>query len=333
MSAYTLYYYHGLMHGPRFWYEAVPLLVLLAGRGIDRASTLIDSFGARLHAQFLRRERRATWAPAAVAYAFVVALSLFGAHNWLIGDGRGWASDFVPPNADALKGFNGTDDRITRSLEGADINEALVLVDPCNQWWCYGSVVWRNAISLDGDLVFANNLALRNADLFAEYPDKPVYTVDYFARTLRRYGSDEAITGPESAQDAPRAGDIPRPTPVPTPTPDLIAAQRRDENRVLDLDLITDLLRRYRDANGGYPISGGVQTLCRYSNDAGCSLGSVGTVPADPDPDKTYWYESNGNTFVVYAETENPPPESACPDPIPQHLATVERLYCVSEAP
>jgi hypothetical protein len=330
MGAYVWYYYHGLMHGPRFWYEAMPLFALLAARGVDRAAEVTSEIGARLHQQFLGKERAAPWAAWAAASAFVITLSLAGAHNWLIGDGRGWTSDFVPPNADALKGFNGTDDRIIRSLDAADIDEALVLVDPCNQWWCYGSVVWRNSISLDTDLVFANNIPERNPDLFVLYPDKPVYTADYFGSTLKRYGDDELVTSPETAEDAPRAGDIPRPTPVPTPTPDTAAVLRRDEQRQRDLEAVTILLARYHDANGAYPISGGVQTLCRYPNDAGCALDDVGTLPADPNPDATYWYESNGTNFVVYAQTENAPPASSCPDPIPQHLAQVERLYCVA---
>jgi hypothetical protein len=330
MGAYVLYYYHGLMHGPRFWYEAMPLLALLGARGLDRASFLLASFGAWLHQRFLRKERQASWAPAAVTYAFVLTLALAGAHNWLIGDGRGWVSDFVPSNGAAIKGFNGTDDRIMRSLDQADVKDALVLVDPCNQWWCYGSVVWRNSVSLDGDLVFANNIPERNPELFDLYPDKQVYTVDYFARILRRFGSDEQVTGPDGAEGAPIAGDIPTPTPAPSPTPDLAAVQRRDEQRVRDLGLIQDLLGRYFAEHGAFPVSGGVQTLCRYSNDAGCSLDEVGAVPVDPDPDRTYWYQSDGVFYVVYAQTENEPPASSCPDPIPEHLASVERLYCVA---
>ena len=333
MGAYVWYYYHGLMHGPRFWYEAMPLLALLGARGVDRAAFLLASLGARLNGRLFGGERTASWAPAAAAYAFVIALSLAGAHNWLIGDGRGWTSDFVPPNADALKGFNGTDDRIIQSLDDAGITNALVLVDPCNQWWCYGSVVWRNSVSLDGDLVFANNLTERNPALFALYPDKPVYRVDYFARALRRYGSEDLVTNPEEAAGAPLAGDVPTPTPEPTPTPDTAAVLRRDEQRVRDLDLVQDLLGRYFAAHAGFPVSGGVQTLCRYPNDAGCSLDEVGTVPTDPDPDATYWYESDGVTFVVYAQTENQPPDSPCPEPIPVHLAEVERLYCVTNVP
>jgi hypothetical protein len=74
-----------------------------------------------------------------------------------------------------------------------------------------------------------------------------------------------------------------------------------------------------------------VQTLCTYPNDAGCELGEFTTVPKDPDPDGTYWYLSErGSDYTVFAQMESEPPSSECPEPVPVHLAEVERLYCVA---
>ena len=37
MAVYTLVKFNGIMHGPRFWYTAAPLLMLLSARGAEHA--------------------------------------------------------------------------------------------------------------------------------------------------------------------------------------------------------------------------------------------------------------------------------------------------------
>jgi 4-amino-4-deoxy-L-arabinose transferase-like glycosyltransferase len=332
MTAYVFYFYHGLMHGPRFWYEAMPLLALLTARGADVAAGVVAAWSRYVHAR-LGRTHGAPWAPFSLTYGVVIALVVLGGQNWLMGGGRGWFSDYVPAEAGNLKGFNGVDDRTTRRLEDAGIERGLVLVDECPQWWCFGSVVWRNNVSFDGDLVFARNLPDSNPDLFAHYPDRPVYTADYFASALRAFGSTEQIFDPPSATRAPIAGEIPRPTPEPTRTPDLQAARRRDEQRLRDLALVAEMLTRYREAHGAYPTSVNVQSLCVYPNDAGCLLEELGDpVPRDPDPGRQYSYWSrSGSAYVLFAQLEEIAPPASCPPDLPDGVDR-EGLYCLASS-
>ncbi len=320
-----------IMHGPRFWYEMVPFLMLLSARGVQCLVNFVGDaaswLGTRL--RFLRGvEARATAGLA--AYTLVAALLAYSIHGWMLGKHNGWPPiEFVPRKASELEGFNSTDDRLLELVERRDIHDALVLVKQCPHWWCYGSVFWKNDPDLDGDIVYALDLGPeKNAALIQEFPGRSVYLADYERRSMEPYAA---------AAQAP-----PSPAPAPTPAPADGSSRRseRDSRRQQDLERIREALGEYRARFGAYPSTGGgVQTLCAYVElDAGCALRKVlPGLPQDPlgDPlTNGYWYASDGERFSLFAvqEGEADAGLSSCPFYSPGSLDP--RVgYCLSGPP
>jgi hypothetical protein len=335
IGAYTIYYSPGIMHGPRYWYEATPFLLLLTARAADLAGTLLAAGAARLRARITRRDApSAEWAGLLVTYLFVGTLVVWGSYAWLRGDAKPWRIDLMPARAKDLRSFNGANDRFAKTVDAAHLHDALVLMQLCPNWQCYGSVFWMNSPTLDGNIVYARNVDSERQLLFARYPDRQVYVGDWATYTLYPYGfTPPASATPSSVPTAQRARDIappPTSTPAPTPTVDAAAAARRDASRRSDLDTLTAALKSYREKHGGYPQVNGVQTLCGYPGDVGCVLKEVlDPLPTDPRNNQSYWYTSDGASYVLFAEMEEPPGPSQCPDTIPEHLAQIPNLYCI----
>ncbi|MDP3767835.1 MAG: hypothetical protein Q8S13_07455 [Dehalococcoidia bacterium] len=111
------------------------------------------------------------------------------------------------------------------------------------------------------------------------------------------------------------------------------SGEERDLLRAADLQTIAGALEEFRDENDSYPDSGGnIQTLCAFEGtDVGCELEDVlDPLPEDPlgSPAGTgYWYQSDGDSYVIYAQRES----DAVPecDEHPMHLAVFESLLCV----
>lgn len=253
MAIWTLYEGAGVMYGPRYWYEAMPFLLLLAARGAERAGDVIagwvswlrppapapataahadraaeqprahdaaaahaalpaedaltrdaahDARAPELHTQ----EAQARIAPAhdaqsrdpraddarshasvlahAVTFGFAAVLILSSIYGWTMSQRTTWQADFVPNRAAAICCALGIDDRIPQLVDRQDLHHALVLVEPCSSFVCYGSVFWRNNPTLDGDIVYARDIPSLRDDLIAAYPGRPVFLADYNARTL-----------------------------------------------------------------------------------------------------------------------------------------------------
>jgi hypothetical protein len=192
----------GVMYGPRYWYEAMPFLMLLAARGADRAADLIASGVAAGQERRLDAEPALPWARVAV-FGFVgvlVALSLYG---WLLGQRATWQADLVPNRASAMCCVLGVDDRIPQLVQERDLHNALVLVDPCgNNFVCYGSVFWRNNPTLDGDIVYARDDADKRDEIIAAYPGRDVYLATYIGGpTLVPLGAPSSSGGTHEPQD------------------------------------------------------------------------------------------------------------------------------------
>jgi hypothetical protein len=271
--------------------------------------------------------------------AALVGGSVYG---WLLSNNDGWDAIFVPNRATSLRGFNFVDDRLVRLVNEADLDNALVLVEACPGWWCYGNVFWMNSPTLDGDIVFARDLEGRRAELFQAYPDRTVYVATYTSPSLVPFGvtAPAGASGGEQAS-APLARDIvlatpvPKSTPPPTPTPDPAALARRDDQRRQDLATIAAALQEYYARNGSYPLAVGLQSFCRYRTlDAGCKVIEVlDPLPQDPSPAGTYWYRSDGTTFTLLAKTEGPAGPSSCPEPLPAPFPDADTTYCVQGSP
>lgn len=223
LAAYTLFGGNGVMQGPRLWYEAVPFLMLLAARGgvvlAETVSAGIDAVRVRVAAERWQLDGAAGRAAVlAAAYACVIALVSASVYGWLLGRHEGWRAQNVPATASDMRGFDRVDDRMQALLEAADLEDALVLVDPCLHWECYGSVFWMNNPTLSGNIVFARNLPEDNLALFNSYPDRRVYVANYERRYLAPYGVEVAsgFTGVARSGTAPLASELAAASAVPS---------------------------------------------------------------------------------------------------------------------
>ncbi len=217
MGAWTFFEGDGVMHGPRYWYEATPFLMLLAARGAERAAELLADGAAWLGRALGGAEGRPLWAGLLIVYGLVGVLIALSVNGWLLGNQDGWNEIHVPDRAAALRGFNFADDRLVRLVEEADLDNALVLVERCPNWWCYGTVFWMNSPTLDGDVVFARDLAERREELFRAYPERAVYQGTYTDPSLTPFGATTLVGEGEEAS-APLAKELlPMATPTPTP--------------------------------------------------------------------------------------------------------------------
>lgn len=192
MAAPAFWRGEGIMHGPRYWYEATPFLILLAARGADRAVELLVQGAAWLRRRLLGRDDRAppVWAALGLTYAVVLALVGSSLYGWLLGQQASWNVPFTPARAEELRGLFGVDNRLVAALNNADLEHALVLVEDCGlgeKWYCYGSVAWLNEPTLDGDVVYARDIPTLRDEIIAAFPGRAVYIATYRITWLRPY--------------------------------------------------------------------------------------------------------------------------------------------------
>ncbi len=189
MAALILYWSHSVIHGPRYWYEMLPLLILLAARGADIAAERLAAAAGQFRRILFGVDQRPTWAGVFVVYLFVFALVGSGLYGWLLGQQEGWRGvPLMPQNATALEHFWEMDDRLAELIDEADVHNALILVDNCpDDWQCYGSVSWMNSPMLDGDIVFARDLEGQRAEVIQAFPARDVYLAAYWLPSLMPY--------------------------------------------------------------------------------------------------------------------------------------------------
>lgn len=186
MAVYVLYFFNGLMYGPRFWYEAAPLLLILTARGVTLLAGHLDAW-ARYVRRAVRGNPPAGYSlPALAVSVAVVVLTVVSSARWLRGPPAAWASDIAPGDAAQMRDFNGINTRLLDIVRSAHLDNALVLVKDCPNWQCFGNVYWLNSPFLDGRIVFARDTGNGKelAALFNRFPDRKVYLADYQAPTL-----------------------------------------------------------------------------------------------------------------------------------------------------
>ena len=131
----------------------------------------------------------------------------------------------------------------------------------------------------------------------------------------------------------------PRPTVEAQPAPATAKGTpaERDQQRKVDLLLLVDAAKKYKDDKGSLPTTEThVQSLCTYKElDQGCKFGAYtdsGDVPADPVGNGySYWYSSDGTTARFYASLEEPltGDEQPC-DTDDAELAKHANVICVT---
>jgi hypothetical protein len=322
----TMMYYpdEAIMHGPRYWYETMPFFILLMARGIVRLAEASSSAGDWL-------ARVADWRPAVsgkgaanfAVISLVTVLVGWSAWGWMFQKTDLWPQiEFTPRKIKELEGFNSTDARLLDAASDMNLHDALILVEPCPQWWCYGSVFWANNVTLDGDVVWAKRLGDENdVKLLEHYKGRKLYVADYNTGTIRPTTEESVLGGietPPPATPTPGPGETPQPVVTPTPSG---SASERDAERRQALEELRVAAEQYADEHGFYPTTDSQsQTLCVYETlDSGCHLKEfLPDLPQEPlgnSPSDGFWYWSDGASFVITAlrETGDEQP-GQCPE-------------------
>ena len=316
-TAPILYVNSAIMHGPRYWFETMPFLILLTARGAQCLASAGSSAADWLTARYQKGSVATSSGVAGLAtYGMITGLVVFSLYGWLFGQQDTWGDREVdrrtPPNAAALNGFNFTDDSLLEEADRLDLENALVLVKNCPQWWCYGSVFWTNSPALEGNIVWAEQQTTGDdLTLMRAFPERAVYIGTFSPPSIVETTRAEITLAVEEriAED---------PTLVPTGV--TTTPEERDATRTTDLEAIQAVLEQYAQQNGSYPdTNNDLQSLCAYRTlDVGCGLESVGRIPFDPlgEPTKNgYWYRSDGQSYTLIAlrETGLETP-STCPE-------------------
>lgn len=111
------------------------------------------------------------------------------------------------------------------------------------------------------------------------------------------------------------------------------SGDERDHARQQDLTAVQQALEQYHLDHNGYPdTKGAIQSLCVFEQyDQGCKLGAfLNPVPSDPRGDPAtngYWYESDGTTYVLFAQRETSLLSECTVHP--QHLKDFKSITCV----
>jgi Dolichyl-phosphate-mannose-protein mannosyltransferase len=180
--AYAGYRYSGGYEGPRYWYEAMPFLVLLSARGVEMAGRLLSDCAGRLRSFITGGGREHLFGGTAIVYSAVAVLVIWGSGGWLFGWHGVQESPNLPYRASAIDGVFGVDTRLDNLARETSLKNALVLVEPCGFFrssHCYSSVFLRNNIDFDGDVVWALYIDGENDRTIAAFPGRDVYVASW----------------------------------------------------------------------------------------------------------------------------------------------------------
>jgi hypothetical protein len=144
VGVYVAYWASGIMYGPRYYYAALPALMLLTARGIQ-------VFGQQIG-------RR----PAALLVMLLVMGNFFF---------------YMPRQLEIYHGFNFISRPDLTEVAEAMAEPAIVFVPASEgKWWEYGRFFSYNTPWLDGDVIFARDLGSEaNGRLLADYPTYQAY--------------------------------------------------------------------------------------------------------------------------------------------------------------
>ncbi|MBL7150391.1 glycosyltransferase family 39 protein [Candidatus Microgenomates bacterium] len=160
-------FYNGsfIMYGPRFYYEMLPFLILLAISGIEALSQATKA-------------PHFTW----LILLFTIFILTAGSiRTWILAKGDPYPGIFaVPQNIKELGSFNLTNARLLKEAQKQDIHQAIVFVKDCPyNWACYGSVWSQNNVNLNSDVVWVKDRGEKNSLLKKIYPGRDFYFADY----------------------------------------------------------------------------------------------------------------------------------------------------------
>ena len=192
-GVYILYATGMLYMGPRYWYQAVPFLLLLTVRGADAGASLLGEAVTRIRKRLAGDERDARWAGYAVVYSCLALLLVWGTSAWIFGLNKNWTELDVPQVQNNLTevGFiYAFDDRLLKLEEQLKPKNALILVKACgryNGFGCYNTVFDRNSVNFDGNVVWAQYDEKTNAAVVAAFPGRTVYVANFDESSIIKY--------------------------------------------------------------------------------------------------------------------------------------------------
>jgi hypothetical protein len=107
----------------------------------------------------------------------------------------GWSGiPYTPTNIGGLRGFNFSDDRLLNRADDMHLHNALVLVEECPNWWCFGAEFWTNSPTLDNDVVWAEQQKdPDDVKLLEHYPNRKLYLANYENRTIEPVTRQQVI--------------------------------------------------------------------------------------------------------------------------------------------
>jgi 4-amino-4-deoxy-L-arabinose transferase-like glycosyltransferase len=161
----TYWHYGGHDAGfPRYYYAALPTLLLLTARGIEILSLGLKHFASYIPFQVGKQRRVTSDLTRLPVYLALITLVLY----------NGLAS--LPPRLSAFQGKSGITAAPLRVVQDAGITKAIVFVTEYEHWYDFAVFFAANSPNLDSDVVYAiYRNEQRAEDVKALYLDRPCY--------------------------------------------------------------------------------------------------------------------------------------------------------------
>jgi hypothetical protein len=163
---YVSYWGNGVMYGPRYYYTMVPWIAMLTVRGVQELYDLL------LRLPTARHDRLAAGTVVGLLVALLMTYE---------------GSVYLPPQFDLYHGYNYASATELHVVDRAHLHHALVFVQtrPAYAWWQYGVAFSANSPTLDGNVVYAQDLGRADRVLAAAYPGRATYRLR--GKTLIRF--------------------------------------------------------------------------------------------------------------------------------------------------
>lgn len=176
VTVFFFYMWSSICYGPRYYFEAIPAMVILSARGL----LLVVDGGLKVAQTLKIRTDRAATRPVLQLLMLLLVLGFsFKRPN------------LYPEKIAQLRSYNVVSTAIVQNVRDAGITDAIVFV-PTNPiwptWLSYGSVFSHNAITFDGPVIYARSFGIHgDVLLMQEYPQRTYYLATYPEGTIESY--------------------------------------------------------------------------------------------------------------------------------------------------
>jgi hypothetical protein len=163
VAAYFIYYYQDLCFGPRFYFSAVPVLVILSARGFLALPSVLNKYAHKRKAA-----EASLYTLLACCFLYMIFCSLpslcrkYSDDYWYVGR------------------------KFLELIEEKKVSNAIVFMDvslPRNtsvpNLLPYGEGFLHNSPLLNTDIIYALDLGRKNSDLMSTFPGRKYYVLTY----------------------------------------------------------------------------------------------------------------------------------------------------------